>query len=93
MGGADGAPAGGAGLAVPGAHGAGWVRGEIGAGGWRLRVLSGDHPGIVAGVLRAGGLDAALGRGAVDPEEKVEAVRRLTAAPEYNLGFGLQHRA
>jgi Cu2+-exporting ATPase len=44
------------------------------ARGWRLGILSGDHPRIVAGVARQLGLPAEDCRGGVLPEEKLAAV-------------------
>jgi len=44
--------------------------------GWSIEVLSGDHPGTVGAVLRRVGLDPAVGRGGVGPEEKADVVER-----------------
>jgi Cu2+-exporting ATPase len=42
--------------------------------GWRLGILSGDHPHIVAETARRLGLDPSSCRGGVLPEEKLAAV-------------------
>jgi Cu2+-exporting ATPase len=47
----------------------------IRARGWRVEVLSGDHPGTVSALLRRVGLEAADGRGAATPENKVRRVQ------------------
>ena len=45
--------------------------------GWTVEVLSGDHPGSVAAVMRQLGIDR--GRGGADPETKAELVREAGA--------------
>ena len=47
--------------------------------GWKVEVLSGDHPGTVAAVLRRGGREADRGRGGAAPEDKVERVREAAS--------------
>ncbi|MBS0192272.1 MAG: heavy metal translocating P-type ATPase [Phycisphaerales bacterium] len=47
--------------------------------GWHVRILSGDHPEIVARTARALGLGSADARGGVNPEEKLAFVRDLSA--------------
>ena len=54
------------------------VRG-LEARGWRIGILSGDHPRVVADVGRTLGLDAGLVRGGVSPEEKLRAVETARA--------------
>ena len=48
------------------------------ARGWRLEILSGDHPAVVQSVARALGLEAESARGGANPEQKLEAVRHLS---------------
>jgi Cu2+-exporting ATPase len=43
--------------------------------GWRVEVLSGDHPAVVQSVLQNVGLRSGCGRGGASPEEKLEIVR------------------
>jgi Cu2+-exporting ATPase len=43
--------------------------------GWRVEILSGDHPAVVQSVARKVGIESVAARGAVTPEEKLEAVR------------------
>ena len=45
--------------------------------GWRVRLLSGDAPEVVAGVARRLGLDGADAIGGASPEEKLRVVERL----------------
>jgi Cu2+-exporting ATPase len=51
----------------------------IRARGWRVEILSGDHPEVVAGVARELGVPAAAARGGAAPEDKLEAVRAAAA--------------
>jgi Cu2+-exporting ATPase len=51
---------------------------RIRAMGWTVEVLSGDHPGAVAAVMRQLGIEH--GRGGADPETKVELVREAAAS-------------
>jgi P-type Cu2+ transporter len=46
--------------------------------GWTVEVLSGDHPGSVAAVMRQLGIEH--GRGGADPETKAELVREAAAS-------------
>jgi Cu2+-exporting ATPase len=46
--------------------------------GWSVEVLSGDHPGAVAAVMRQLGIER--GRGGADPELKAELVRAAAAS-------------
>ncbi len=46
--------------------------------GWSVEVLSGDHPGAVATVMRQLGIEH--GRGGADPETKAELVREAAAS-------------
>jgi len=43
--------------------------------GWRVEILSGDHPAVVQSVASKVGIESEAARGAVAPEEKLEAVR------------------
>jgi Cu2+-exporting ATPase len=66
--------------------------------GWQLGVLSGDHPRVVASVGGQLGLDPALVRGGVSPEEKlqtIEAARRELGAevPVVMVGDGVNDAA
>jgi len=47
--------------------------------GWRVELLSGDHPEVVRAVAAQVGLDPALARGGATPEDKVRAVEEATA--------------
>ncbi|MCA9285170.1 MAG: cation-translocating P-type ATPase, partial [Phycisphaerales bacterium] len=44
--------------------------------GWRVGLLSGDHPAVVARVAAALAIDPTLARGGASPEDKVAAVER-----------------
>ena len=48
--------------------------------GWRVGILSGDHPAVVAAVGRVLGLDPAEARGGVGPEEKSRIVGERSAS-------------
>lgn len=62
--------------------------------GWRLGVLSGDDPRVVASAGRALGLAAPDCRGGVGPEEKLEAVTRaLAEGPVVMVGDGVNDAA
>ena len=64
------------------------------AAGWRIGILSGDDPRIVAAVAAALGLPADDVRGGVSPEGKVEAVRAARAAgPVVMVGDGVNDAA
>jgi Cu2+-exporting ATPase len=49
------------------------------AHGWDVRILSGDHPGVVAAVGRQLGLDPVACRGGASPEDKLRAVQGRSA--------------
>lgn len=64
------------------------------ARGWRVGLLSGDHPRVVAAVGDQLGLDPALCRGGVDPEGKVAAVKAAAArGPVLMAGDGVNDAA
>lgn len=44
--------------------------------GWRIEVLSGDHPGTVAALLDRLGIEPAAARGGALPEDKIDRVRQ-----------------
>jgi len=44
--------------------------------GWRVEILSGDHPAVVRSVADQVGIEPAAARGAATPEDKLEAVRQ-----------------
>ncbi|MEX1310512.1 MAG: cation-translocating P-type ATPase, partial [Candidatus Sulfomarinibacteraceae bacterium] len=52
---------------------------EIRRRGWRLEVLSGDHPGTVEALMQRLALDPSDGRGGAVPEDKLERVRLAVA--------------
>jgi Cu2+-exporting ATPase len=43
--------------------------------GWRVEILSGDHPAVVRSIADQVGIEAAAARGAATPEDKLNAVR------------------
>lgn len=58
--------------------------------GWRVGVLSGDHPDVVAGVASELGLDPMLCEGGADPERKVARVERAARlGPVVMVGDGV----
>jgi Cu2+-exporting ATPase len=60
--------------------------------GWRLGILSGDHPAVVAAVGRQLGIAACLGQ--VSPEDKLRHVERARAAgPVVMVGDGVNDAA
>jgi len=62
--------------------------------GWRLELLSGDHPEVVRAVAAQVGIDPALARGAAIPEEKVAAVEKAAAeVPVVMVGDGVNDAA
>jgi Cu2+-exporting ATPase len=66
----------------------------IRARGWRIEVLSGDHPGTVRALLQRLGLDPSSGRGGAVPEDKVERVRQAAArGPVVMVGDGVNDAA
>ncbi len=67
---------------------------RVRAGGWRVGILSGDDPRIVAAVAVTLGIGADDVRGGVSPEGKVEAVRAARAAgPVVMVGDGVNDAA
>ncbi len=66
----------------------------IGARGWRIEVLSGDHPGTVRALLQRLGLDPSSGRGGAVPEDKIERVRQAAEqGPVVMVGDGVNDAA
>ena len=62
--------------------------------GWQVRILSGDHPQVVAAVARRLGIAPADAQGGTAPEEKVAYVRRLAeAGPVVMVGDGVNDAA
>jgi Cu2+-exporting ATPase len=62
--------------------------------GWRLGLLSGDHPEVVASVARRLGFDPSDCRGGVAPEQKLELVAAGAAeGPVVMLGDGVNDAA
>jgi Cu2+-exporting ATPase len=43
--------------------------------GWRVEILSGDHPAVVRSIADKVGIDPAAARGGATPEDKLDAVR------------------
>lgn len=67
---------------------------HIRALGWRIRMLSGDHPEIVAAVGASLGLGDAECRGGVSPEGKLEAIHELASrGPVVMIGDGVNDAA
>jgi len=60
--------------------------------GYRVGILSGDHPDVVAAVGRELNLDPSIVRGGVSPEEKLAAVS-ATAGPVVMVGDGVNDAA
>ncbi len=58
--------------------------------GWRIRILSGDHPDVVAAVGRKLGIAAEDAIGGASPEDKLKAVR---ATPVVMVGDGVNDAA
>jgi Cu2+-exporting ATPase len=52
---------------------------ELQQAGWDLRVMSGDHPQVVAAVAEKLGLDKQHCQGGLSPEKKLAAIERLRA--------------
>lgn len=53
---------------------------ELQQAGWDLRVMSGDHPQVVAAVAERLGLDAQHCQGGLAPEQKLAAVEQLRSS-------------
>jgi Cu2+-exporting ATPase len=67
---------------------------RIRARGWRVGMLSGDHPDVAAAVGRRLGLDAADVRGGMLPEAKLAAVEdSLARGPVVMVGDGVNDAA
>jgi P-type Cu2+ transporter len=83
-----------AGLGDPLRPDAAGALGRLGRLGWRLGILSGDDPRVVAGAARRLGLDPGEARGGVTPEEKLRAVRAaLAQGPVVMVGDGVNDSA
>lgn len=62
--------------------------------GWRVRILSGDHPRLVAAVGRVLGIESADSLGGMSPEEKVAEVGRARLeGPVVMVGDGVNDAA
>jgi len=62
--------------------------------GWTVRILSGDHPEVVAAVARQFGMDAADAVGGASPEAKLAVVRHGAAGgPVVMVGDGVNDAA
>ena len=46
--------------------------------GWRVEILSGDHPTVVASIAGQVGIETTAARGGIAPEQKLEVVRTET---------------
>lgn len=67
---------------------------EIRARGWRVGILSGDHPDLVAAVARQLGVEGDQCRGGVLPEEKLAVVEASgRAGPVVMVGDGVNDAA
>ena len=67
---------------------------ELTARGWRVRMLSGDHPEIVAAVGRTLGFNAADCRGGITPEGKLDFAREsATHGTTIMIGDGVNDAA
>ena len=61
--------------------------------GWKIRILSGDHPEVVAAIGRRLGIEAADALGGASPEAKLAAVREaLAGGPTIVIGDGGERR-
>ena len=76
----DGAVAAAAGFGDPLREDAETALARVGNSGWRIGILSGDDPVVVAAVGRRLGLDSVDCRGGISPEAKLRAVRDGAAA-------------
>jgi len=62
--------------------------------GWKIRILSGDHPEVVAAVARRLGIEAADAIGGASPEAKLAVVRAASAGgPVIMVGDGVNDAA
>ncbi len=62
--------------------------------GWKVRILSGDHPRVVAEVAAQLGIDGSDALGGASPEDKIAAVERAGAAgPVVMVGDGVNDAA
>lgn len=64
--------------------------------GWRIQILSGDHPALVAAVAERLGVPAADARGGASPEEKLARIEQLRATetgPIIMVGDGVNDAA
>lgn len=62
--------------------------------GWRIGMLSGDHPDIVAGIAAKLGIDSAHARGGLLPEQKLAIVQdELKTGPVVMVGDGVNDAA
>jgi Cu2+-exporting ATPase len=62
--------------------------------GWRIGVLSGDHPAVVASVVAQLGLDSAACSGGMAPEDKLDTVQRAAKqGPVVMVGDGVNDAA
>ena len=62
--------------------------------GWKIRILSGDHPQVVAAIGRRLGIDAADALGGASPETKLAVVREALAdGPVIMVGDGVNDAA
>jgi Cu2+-exporting ATPase len=62
--------------------------------GWRVAILSGDHPGVVATVASAVGIDRESCRGGVTPEQKLALVEEMARqGPVVMVGDGVNDAA
>ena len=67
---------------------------ELRLGGWRVGILSGDHPEVVASVARELGLESELVFGGVSPEGKLQAVESaMKFGPVVMVGDGVNDAA
>jgi Cu2+-exporting ATPase len=65
----------------------------IRASGWQVEILSGDHPVVVQTIAREVGVPPEAARGAVTPEDKLEAVRSHGGETVVMVGDGVNDAA